>query len=164
MFPVYMLLGNHQLETAVEVSLDQLEKEWKRCLPNPARGHAHKPSFRWDENIKYQGRKVSPESQGPSLDNFTGSLLITNSASDISTRALKDSTLPSFGTHKAHKIIYLKNRSFGPTVSTDIYVVEPFHHAEVPIWMDRPSFFLYLITHPIPWIVVTIADQSKRRR
>jgi hypothetical protein len=98
-----------------------------------------------------------PLRPGPPLDTFTGWMALGSTSATISSEALD--TFAEFKQEEADQVIYLDNRTLGPHIHTMIYLVEPYRHAEVPLWIDRP-FFLYLVTQTVPWLMITIADQS----
>jgi hypothetical protein len=103
-----------------------------------------------------KGHEVSLGS-GPPLDSFAGWLALSSSTSTITSEALDG--YAEFEDEPVDKLIYLDNRTFGPYVHTVVHLVEPYRHAEVPLGIDQP-FFLYLVTHTLPWLMITMADQS----
>ena len=106
---------------------------------------------------KDQRGHETPLGSGPPLDAFSGWLALSSSSSTISSQALDGYS--EFVDEPVDKLLYMDNRTFGPYVHTLVYLVEPYRHAEVPMSIDRPCF-IYLITHTIPWIMISMADQS----
>jgi len=105
-----------------------------------------------------------PLTNGPPLDSIHGFVALTSSSADIRPETLRRLELSEFEDEaidgrgeKVDKIIYLDCRTFGPYAYSKIYLVEPFRHGQVPIDIDRPSH-LYLVTHTVPWILVTITE------
>ncbi len=84
--------------------------------------------------------------------------MLQNGFSTIYSEALMDMGYSEFEDEPLEKVIYLDNRTFGPHLYANVYLVEPYHHGDVPLGTSGPAF-IHIITHTIPWIMVEIADR-----
>lgn len=102
-----------------------------------------------------------PLSKGLPLDQLKAYVTLGTSSADIRSQTLVSMGLSEFADEAVDKLIYLDSRTFGPHAHTQIHLVEPFRHGEVPLHVDRPCHY-FLVNHTIPWILVTISGDPNR--
>jgi hypothetical protein len=103
-----------------------------------------------------KSEKVSDLANRPPLDSIVDAHFVTSGGFLINDDALDLLQLPEFKDEQIDRVIYLDNRLL-KGVSFQIWLVEPWKQAQVPLIMDKRAH-MHLFTHTQPWLAIVLYD------
>jgi hypothetical protein len=102
------------------------------------------------------GKKLHDNNNLPPLDSVKGVVQVTNASFGVSDDVLDRFDFPDFNDERVDELVYIDNRRVG-SVNFEVLLVEPWHHAQLPIISDWPAQ-IHLTTHTDPWLAVVLYD------
>lgn len=105
---------------------------------------------------KLNGQKLHDVNNLPPLDSVKGVVHVTNASFRISDDVLDGFEFPDFNDEPVDELVYIDNRRIAG-VNFSVSLVEPWDHAQLPIFRDYPSQ-IHLTTHTNPWLAVVLHD------